>query len=73
MDITVNTENMREVGDNILAKEVNGLLVLVIDPKVNGHMSGSGKMVLKASTGGFSNLPCGLRGNINIGVNSRDL
>jgi len=65
--ITINPADLQQVGQNVSAGMVNGVLVLVVDPKANLGPSSTGKMIGVANTGGFTLLPAGLRGNIYIG------
>ena len=67
MEIKVNTEAMQSVGDNIKAIKQGDLLILVVDTKTEIGESSSGKMMGNASTGGFTSLPGGLKGNVYIG------
>jgi hypothetical protein len=66
-DLTVKLRDAREVGDNILAVEVDGMLVLIIDPATTIGESASGKMMGIASTGGFVQIPGGLKMNLYAG------
>ncbi len=65
--ITVNTDTMQEVGDNVKATRQGNLLVMVIDTTQEIGPSSTGKMVGLGSTGGFQALPGGLKGNIYVG------
>jgi hypothetical protein len=65
--ITVDLSHAELVGNNVKALEVGGRLVLVIDTRQEIGLSSSGKMMGIASTGGFTLLPQGLKGNIYIG------
>jgi hypothetical protein len=65
--LTINTDQMREVGDNVLATVQDGKLILVMDTSVDLGPSSSGKMTGIASTGGFQGFPGGLKGNVYIG------
>lgn len=67
--ITINTEKLVEYGDNIQAIVQDDKMILVIDLKQPTHLSSTGKMNLVASSGGFTSLPKGWRGNIMIGKN----
>ncbi len=69
MEIKVNTNQMSEVGggSNVLAAQVDGHLILVIDLSKDLGLSSTGKMRAIGNTGGFQPLPGGLRGNIYIG------
>ena len=53
------------IGQNVRALTVNGLLILVIDPKVELGMSGSGKSMMVATTSG--NVTVG--GILKLGLN----
>ena len=66
-DLTVKMRDARDVGDNIKAVEVDGMLVLIIDPKTEIGESASGKMMGIASTGGFAAIPGGLKMNLYCG------
>lgn len=68
--LTVDTSKLQLSGENILAGVVDGKLVIVIDPSENIGPSSSGKMIGVASTGGFTALPGGLKGNIYVGKKS---
>ena len=65
--ITINTEELREVGDNLLATVQGNALILVLDTTKDLGPSSSGKMRGIASTGGFQAIPGGMRANIYIG------
>lgn len=67
--ITINTEDMTEVGfdSNVLASRQGDLLVIVIDTTLNLGPSSSGKMDGVANTGGFQGFLGGLKGNVYIG------
>ena len=65
--ITIDTNSLSEVGENIKAVVTDGQLVLVINTKENIGPSSSGKMIGVGSTGGFAVLPGGLKGNIYVG------
>jgi hypothetical protein len=65
--ITINVEQMERIGENIKATQQDSKLILVIDLSINLGPSSTGKMNGVASTGGFSSMPGGLRGNIYIG------
>jgi hypothetical protein len=51
--------------------EVNGLIVIIIDPTVEIGESSTGKMMGVASTGGFTKLSGALSGNIYIGKKNK--
>jgi hypothetical protein len=63
----VELEKASAVGQNVRVLEVDGLLVLVIDPSVSIGPSSSGKMIGVASTGGFAVLPNGMKMNLYLG------
>lgn len=65
--ITINTDSMMQVGDNVKAAKQGSLLVLVIDTSEEIGPSSSGKMIGHGSTGGFASLPGNLKGNIYVG------
>jgi hypothetical protein len=65
--ITVDTDKMQMIGENLFASNVNGKLVIVADTTTEIGLSSSGKMVGIAQTGGFTVLPGNLKGNIYIG------
>jgi len=67
MIITIDSEKMREIGENILVIEDGDQLILVIDTSVTGKLSSSGKMRSVAQTGGFVSMPGNLKGNVWIG------
>lgn len=66
----IDEKDLMPAGENILAGIVEGKLVLVIDTKKNIGPSSSGKMMGYASTGGFTGLPGGFKGNVYIGKKS---
>ncbi len=65
--ITINTEDLREVGDNLLAAVQGSTMVLVLDTTKDLGLSSTGKMRGVASTGGFQKIPGGLSANVYIG------
>jgi hypothetical protein len=65
--IIINTNEMRQVGDNLMAAIQDGKLILVADLNEDLGPSSSGKMTGVASTGGFQAFPSGLKGNVYIG------
>lgn len=65
--ITIDPDQMEEIGKNILAGMIGDILVLAIDTGREIGPSSSGKMMGVASTEGFAKLPNNLRGNIYIG------
>lgn len=65
--ITINTDTMQEVGENIKAVKQGNLLIMVIDASSEIGPSSSGKMMGLASSGGFTALPGNLKGNIYVG------
>lgn len=65
--ITVDTDTMQEVGDNVKATQKGDHLVIVINTKKEIGLSSTGKMMGLGSTGGFQALPGGLKGNIYVG------
>jgi hypothetical protein len=70
--ITINTNELRQVGDNLQATVQDGKLILVIDTSMDLGPSSSGKMIGIASTGGFQAFPSGLKGNVYIGKKRQD-
>ena len=67
MKFEIDTDNMRESGENILATVQDEKLILVIDLTQDIGPSSTGKMIGVASTGGFTTLSANLKGNIYIG------
>jgi hypothetical protein len=67
MEIKIETTTMREIGQNILASEQDGMLILVIDTSKEMGLSSTGKMMGIASTSGFIPMPGGLKGNLWLG------
>lgn len=65
--ITINTDQLSEVGENLKAILVDGKLVLITEVDKSIGPSSSGKMDGVCSTGGFAPLPGGLKGNVYIG------
>ena len=65
--LTINTEEMREVGDNLIATVQGNTMILVLDLTKDLGPSSSGKMRGIANTGGFAAFPNGLKGNVYIG------
>ena len=65
--ITVNEEQLIEVGSNIKAVQQGNLLILVIDTREDLGPSSTGKMIGVGSTGGFTRFPGNMSGNIYIG------
>lgn len=66
-DIVIKQSELVETGQNIKATKQGTLLILVIDTSTEIGLSTSGKMMGVASTGGFTAIPGGLKGNIYIG------
>lgn len=67
MDETIKLQDLQPAGDNVRAGMVGSLLVIVIDTAEEIGPSSSGKMMGIASTGGFTTLPGGLKGNLYVG------
>jgi hypothetical protein len=67
--ISITPETMQEVGTNIRAVQQGNFIIMVVDTTAPSFSSTRGKMILKATTGGFAMLPGGLKANINIGKN----
>jgi hypothetical protein len=67
MEIKINTDKLQPVGENLLATIQDGKLILVIDTTQEIGLSSTGKMMGIASTGGFTALPGGLKGNVYVG------
>jgi hypothetical protein len=65
--ITLNEEQLVEVGSNIKAVQQGNLLILVIDVREELGPSSTGKMTGVGSTGGFTRFPANLSGNVYIG------
>jgi hypothetical protein len=65
--ITVDLDGGNHIGQNIVAVETDGKLVLVIDTSVDLGASSTGKMNGIASTGGFVQLPGGMKLNLYLG------
>jgi hypothetical protein len=65
--MTVDTSKAQNLGDGIQAVEVEGKLVLVIDPTKDFGVSTSGKMRACANSGGFTSAPFGLKLNLYAG------
>lgn len=71
MSITIDTEKLSPVGDNVEAGMIGDKLILVIDTKQPTRASKTGKMQMLASTNGFTLVPGGLKLNLNLGKSSR--
>lgn len=67
MKITIDTDDLHTIGENVQAGICEDQLILVVDPKMETGLSSSGKMMGVASTNGFTSLPNNLKGNIYIG------
>ena len=67
MKIVIETDDLKEVGDNLQAGIQDNHLIIVAELSKEIGKSSSGKMMGVASTGGFSTLPGNLKGNIYIG------
>ena len=65
--LTVDLTKTREIGENVSAAEVDGKLVLVIDPTKDLGPSTSGKMNCVANTGGFTLAPFNMKINVYAG------
>ena len=69
MKITIDVSEMQEVGNdsNVKATVDGDYLILIVDTTKDLGLSSSGKMRAVGNTGGFQQMPNGLRGNIYIG------
>jgi len=65
--LTVDTSKGEKLGDNIVAVEVEGMLVIVIDPTKHYGVKPGGKMDACANSGGFTSAPFGLKINLYAG------
>lgn len=65
--MTVDLSKSIDVGENIHAVKVDGLLILVIDPSREIGLSKSGKMMGVASSGGFTKVLGDLSLNLYVG------
>ena len=67
--MNVDPKSLKLVGDNMLVGEIEGKIVIVIDPAKRHGLSKSGKMEKVAGTnGGFQNIVGEVDGNIWLGV-----
>ena len=71
-DIVVKTADLSNVGHNIKIGEQDGSLIIVIDSTVKGTVSKSGKMILLANSGGFTQATGDLKINLNVGRSNPD-
>ena len=67
MKITIDTDDLHAIGENIAAIVQDDQLILVVDTKQEIGLSSSGKMMGIASTEGFTKMPGNLKGNVWIG------
>jgi len=67
MLLTVDTSKAKSLGNNIDAIEVDGMLVIVIDPTKHYGVKPGGKMDACANSGGFTAAPFGLSMNLYAG------
>jgi hypothetical protein len=67
MVLTVDTSKAKSLGNNIDAVEVDGMLVIVIDPTKHYGVKPGGKMDACANSGGFTSAPFGLKMNLYAG------
>lgn len=67
MDTQIDINNATQICSGLRAIVDGTKLILIVDMKNDVGHSHSGKMRGVVSTGGFTNLPDGLRGNIYIG------
>jgi hypothetical protein len=65
--MNVDTSKAQNLGEGIQAVEVDGKLVLIIDPAKDFGVSTSGKMRACANSGGFTSAPFGLKLNLYAG------
>jgi hypothetical protein len=65
--IEVDEKELAEIGKNVKAVLKGKHLVIVVDVSQEIGESASGKMMMVASTSGFTNLPGHMKANINIG------
>lgn len=69
--LEVDLEKAKSIGDNIHVVEVDGMLVLIVNPAETIGESNSGKMMGIASTGGFTKIPGDLHLKINMYIGKR--
>ncbi len=67
MVISVDTDKMREAGNNVLVTQVDNRLVIVINTDVEIGLSSTGRMMGVGSTGKWATMPYGLVGKIYVG------
>jgi hypothetical protein len=67
MKAEIDTNTMPNAGENIIADVKDNHLIVVVDLSKEIGLSSTGKMMGVASTGGFVQLPGGVKGNIYIG------
>jgi|WetSurSiteA1Bulk_404760.scaffolds.fasta_scaffold06600_5 hypothetical protein len=72
--ISIDTDTLQEIDDNLLGTIVDGKLVLVIDTTIPDNqleLSSTGKTRFLASTSGWKGLPGKLTGSIMVGKKVR--
>ncbi len=67
--ITIKPAEITLIGENVKVAKQGDTLVIVVDTSVEIGRSqgGTGKMMGNASTGGFAQMPGGLKGNVYVG------